>query len=128
MSFQYLNLNPLHHRVGDCAIRAISAALDQSWDETYIGVCAKGLELADLPSSNHVWGEYLKGHGFTRHLAPEHKEGGIYTVEDFANEHPQGTYILALSEHVVCVKDGTILDSWDSRDEVPLFYWSKSEI
>lgn len=126
MPYQYLNLNPLHHRTGDCVIRAISKALGQPWDETYIGICVKGLEMADLPSSNAVWGAYLKDHGFTQHLAPE-KDGGVYTVEDFADDHPHGTYILALDGHVVCVQDGTVFDSWDSRHEIPHYYWTKKE-
>lgn len=125
MSFQYLNLNPLHHRTGDCVIRAISAALDQPWKETYMGVSLKGLEMADMPSGNHIWGAYLKDHGFTRHLAPINHDDGVYTVGDFADDHPDGTYILALDGHVVCVKDGVVLDSWNSSDEVPIFYWER---
>lgn len=119
-----VNVNPLHHRVGDCAIRAISMALDQPWEETYMGVAIKGLEMADMPSGNHIWGAYLKDNGFSRHLVPD--TDGIYTVEDFANDHQEGTYILALEGHVVCVKDGNYLDSWDSGHEVPLFYWTKN--
>lgn len=92
-----------------------------------MGVCLKGLELADMPSGNHVWGQYLKDHGFTRHLAPDDKTDGIYTVEDFAIDHPQGVYILALNGHVVCVKDGNILDTWNSGQEVVLFYWMKTD-
>ena len=36
-----------------------------------------------------------------------------------------GTYILALSGHVVCVQDGVIYDSWNSENEIPLYYWVK---
>lgn len=121
-----VNKNPLHNRVGDCVIRAISTALDQSWDETYIGIAVEGLKMADLPSSNAVWSAYLRRKGYSRHLVPEDKEDVVYTVENFAERHPQGTYILALDGHVVCVKDGDILDAWDSSHEVPIFYWEKN--
>lgn len=107
-------------------IRAISKALDQPWDETYMGIAVKGLEMADLPSSNAVWGAYLKDRGFSRHLTPE-KESGVYTVDDFANDHPSGTYILALDGHVVCVKDGVIYDSWNSSHEDPHYFWEHSK-
>ena len=46
-------------------------------------------------------------------------------MADFAAEHPSGTYILALSGHVVCVMDGDYYDTWDSGGEVPLYYWRK---
>lgn len=123
-SFLQTNLNPLHRRVGDCVIRAISAALDQPWEKTYTGIVLKGFEMADMPSGNAVWSAYLKSKGFTRHVIP-HDVDDVYTVADFADHHPQGTYILSLDGHVVCVKDGDVLDTWDSREEAPIYYWKK---
>lgn len=117
------NANPKARRVGDCVIRAISKALDQTWDETYAGIVVKGFEMCDMPSANYVWGEYLKDHGFRRHLVPD--AGGPYTVADFAGDNPTGTYVLAISGHVVCVKQGDWYDTWDSSDEVPIYIWSK---
>ena len=38
---------------------------------------------------------------------------------------PDGTYILAMATHVVAVVDGDWLDTWDSGDETPLYYWQK---
>ena len=29
--------------------------------------------------------------------------------------------------HVVCVEDGKYFDSWDSGNEIPLFYWEKED-
>ena len=34
--YSYYNANPYKIRVGDCVIRAISKALNQSWEDTYI--------------------------------------------------------------------------------------------
>jgi hypothetical protein len=50
-----------------------------------------------------------------------------YSVIDFCEEHPTGTYLLALREHVVCVRDGQYYDSWDSGEESPVYYWQKKE-
>ena len=50
-----------------------------------------------------------------------------YTVEDFADEHAEGIYIVALSGHVVCVQNGTLYDSWNSKGETPLYFWYKEE-
>lgn len=114
------NANPKARRVGDCVIRAISRALGQDWATTYAGICLKGFEMCDMPSANYVWGEYLKDHGFHRELVPD----GL-TVGEFAERYPYGIYVLAISGHVVCVKDGRWYDTWDSRDEVPIYAWSK---
>lgn len=34
--WQYYNANPLGRKVSDCAVRAISLATEQTWDDTYI--------------------------------------------------------------------------------------------
>ena len=118
------NKNPAGRNVGDCTVRAISKALNQSWAETYLGLCAKGLEMSDMPSSNATWGAYLRENGFRRDVLPDHCPD-CYTVADFAADHPHGTYILALSGHVVCVQDGDYYDSWESGNEIVIYMWYK---
>ena len=54
------NANPEAARVGDCTVRAIATVLQQDWETTYIDMCDCGLKMHDMPSSNRVWGEYLK--------------------------------------------------------------------
>lgn len=111
----------MHNRVGDCTVRAIAEAEDRSWEDTYIWLCIYGLMFCDLPSANVVWGEYLKDQGYTRHPI----EGLNYTINDFVHDHPEGTYIVGTSGHVVCTKGGAYIDTWDSGDETALFYWHK---
>ena len=124
MAFVQSNITPDGLRVGDCTVRAIAEALNQSWEQTYIDLALQGLLMKDMPSANHVWGEYLRGKGFRQRLVPDGERGPI-TVEQFAKDNPFGTYILAISGHVVCVKDGDYLDSWNSGNEVPIYYWVK---
>ena len=120
------NPNPKHNRTIDCAVRAISKALDQDWDTTYVGITATGFFLSDMPSSNMVWGRYLRKKGFKQHIVDDYGDT-FYTVEDFAKDHPHGTYILHMVylEHVVCVHEGKYYDSWDSGNEVPQYCWTK---
>lgn len=119
------NPNPAGARVGDCVIRAISKATKQSWQDTYIDLAIYGLQLCDMPSANHVWGKYLRDNGYDRKMIPNTCPD-CYTVKEFCKEHQTGTYILALSGHVVCVKDGDYYDSWDSGNEVPIYYWKEA--
>lgn len=116
------NANPYHKLVGDCTVRAISKALNQNWDDTYLGIALEGYIRKDMPDGNAIWGAYLRRKGFVRHVIP-HEYGDDYTVEDFAREHPTGTYILALSSHVVPVINGNYYDTWNSGEEIPIFYW-----
>ncbi len=121
--YKYYNPNPAGARVGDCTVRALCKATGKSWDEVYCGLCAYGHRLKDMPSANTVWGAYLRGQGFSRRLIDD--APWIYTVDDFAKEHPTGVYVLALDSHVVCVKDGMYFDAWDSGQEVPVYCWEK---
>lgn len=124
--FKLLNVNPAKRKGDDCTVRALSLVLDKSWEDMYLDLCAYGLKYYDMPSSNHVWGAYLKDAGYTRHIIPNTCPE-CYTVKDFADEHRRGSFILALHGHVVAVIDGCVCDSWDSRNEIPVYYWRKEE-
>lgn len=124
MPWQQYNPNPNGARVGDCTVRAVSAALGEDWAQTFVGLCVEGLVLGDMPSANRVWGSYLERHGFKRRLT-EAECSKCYCVRDFCHDHPRGVYVLAISGHVVCVRDGSYWDTWDSGDECPLYYWTK---
>ena len=123
-NWQSYNPNPKSNRVGDCTVRAISKALEQDWETTYAGLSTYGFGLCDMPNANHVWGAYLKSKGFKRYVIPDDLPSN-YTVEDFCRDNPQGTYILAIDGHVVCVVDGEYYDTWDSGGEMPVYYWTK---
>lgn len=122
--YVYLNLNPENKIVGDCTVRAISLAMDQDWTDTYADLTMVGRFLYDMPSSNSVWGEYLLLNGFRRHIIPNACPA-CYSVRQFARDYPVGTFILATGSHVVTVIDGNYYDTWDSGDEIPIYYWRK---
>lgn len=127
MGYVYNNPNPGEKFVGDCTVRAISIALDQSWHDTYIDLCAQGGLLYDMPSSNDVWGEYLMSKGFTRHLI-EKECKTCYTLEDFCKDYPTGTYVVATGTHVIAVIDGNYYDTGDSGKCIPIYFYMKEEI
>ena len=120
------NPNPLAAHTGDCVVRAISIVLDQSWEKTYLELCAQGLLLADMPNANHVWGAYLKAKGFVRDTIPNECPD-CYTVRDFVKDHNHGNFILGTGSHVVAVVEGHYVDDWDSGDEVPVIVFTRKQ-
>jgi hypothetical protein len=50
-----------------------------------------------------------------------------YTVEDFCQEHPNGTFVVATHGHVLAVIDGNYYDSWDSGQENPIYYFERED-
>ena len=124
MAFIFYNPNPEGNLVGDCVIRAISKATNQSWEQTFKGVVETAFQLKDMPSSNYVWAAYLRKLGFSKHIIPDSCPD-CYTIRHFAQEHPRGIFILGTGTHVVCVANGNYYDSWDSGDEVPIYYFQR---
>lgn len=118
------NPNPAGRNVGDCSVRAISVALSVSWETAFAMLVGSAFLMADMPSSNEVWGAVLRKHGYTRESVPNTCPD-CYTAGDFCAEHPEGIYVLGFGDHVATVKDGDLYDSWDSTDRVPQYVWRK---
>lgn len=125
MWIQYNN-NPTARTVGDCAVRAVSVALGIPWETAYAKIAVAGYGMGDMPSSNSVWGAVLRQNGFYREIIPNSCPD-CYTFADFAEDHPQGTYVVGTGTHVATIKDGNIYDSWNSSNEIPVFLWHKPE-
>lgn len=124
--YEHSNPNPYGKYVGDCVVRAISIATGEDWDYTYLAIALQGFLLKDMPSSNDVWGTYLRDRGFRRYAIPNTCPY-CYTIEDFAFEHPRGTYIVATGTHIVAIVDGSYMDAWDSGSAIPQYYWVKED-
>jgi hypothetical protein len=124
--YQFYNPSPVGARVGDCAIRAVSKALNTDWNTAYSSLCAEGYKMGDLPNSNAVINSLLMSKGFERGVVPNTCPN-CYTVGQFADDNPQGVYVLGTGNHVVCVDHGVVFDSWDSSLEIPIYFWKKKE-
>ena len=116
------NPNPYGRQTGDCVVRAIAVATDQSWREAYRSLCRIGEREGDMPNSNFIWGLYLKEIGARQFLLPESCPACI-TVRAFCDRYPEGVYIIGTGDHAVCVIDGDWYDAWDSGSAVPTVFW-----
>ena len=122
--WKYFNNNPANRVVGDCSVRAISAALDVSWDEAFDLLAHNAKEMCDMPSADAVIGSVLRQHGFVRSIIPASCPD-CYTIGDFSEDFSRGVYVLGTGQHVATVIDGIIYDSWDSSMEIPMFMWRR---
>ena len=120
----WYNPSPKGRNVGDCAVRAVAKALDTDWETAYAMIASAGFSMGDVISSNAVWGSVLRKNGFVRSSIPPSCPD-CYTAEDFARDHPTGTYVLGFGNHTATIKDGRLFDSWDSSQLIPQYYWEK---
>lgn len=130
--YVYLNVNPDKKRTTDCVIRGVSFVLDQDWETTFTHIAVECIKEHDMPEYNYVWAGYLRRRGFRRFMIPDTCPN-CYTVKDFCRDNPVGTYLLVIvgygsdGGHVVAVRDGNYFDIWDSGNEVPTYYWVKTQ-
>lgn len=124
--WERLNLNPAGRSVGDCSVRAVAKALDVDWETAYARIAAAGFLMSDMPSSDSVWGAVLRQNGFYREVIPNTCPD-CFTAEGFCNANPEGVFVLGFGGHVATVVDGVLYDSWDSSNEIPIYFWYRKD-
>ena len=121
------NPNPVKSsRVDDCSVRAVAKALDVSWETAYVMLMMSGYAMGDMPHSNIVIGAVLRQNDFSREFPPSDCPE-CFTVEDFCEQNPEGTFVVFSQNHVATVVDGELYDSWDSSGNTINFVWYKDE-
>lgn len=120
------NPNPTGRNVGDCAVRAITRALNTDWEDAYAMIVENGYAMGDMPSADSVWGAVLRQNGFYRKAIPNTCPD-CYTAADFCRDNPRGTFVLAFGGHVATVVDGNLYDSWNSSQMIPVYVWYRKE-
>lgn len=124
--FTYYNPNPLEKRTSDCVIRAFCKASGKDWDTVYQELCKVAFEVKSMPNDDSVWKPYIEEHlKFKAHKLRIQKGAKRPTAGSFAEEHPKGTFILSLANHLVTVHDGQIYDTWDCSSSAVYKYWEK---
>lgn len=125
--WKYFNPNPVAAREEDCAIRAVCAALGISWDRAFDMIADNAKQMGAMMHNNAAWGSVLRQHGFTKRIIPNSCPN-CYTAADFCHDHPRGVYVLGFDRHTATVRDGVLMDTFDSLDEIPIFYWTRERM
>lgn len=121
----FRNPNPTKSvNCGDCVVRAISIALDLSWDVVYNDLCQLGSQLKRMPNDRQNYRTYLTNCGMVRTGISNKKGSKRPTVDSFAASHKKGIYILEVAHHIVTVRDGHYYDTWDCGDKCLYGYWA----
>ena len=122
--WRYYNPNYKRDGAGDCVIRALTKALNLSWDDVFVLLCEFSFSRGEMPSSNVIWGEFLESYGFSLFRIPDTCPL-CYTIRQFCYDNPKGLFVLGTGDHVVTVIDGDYYDTWDSGDKIPVYVFRK---
>lgn len=125
--FHYYNANPKSKIGGDCVIRAICTALNQSWEQTVRELTEVGIKYGYVLNDKHTYERYLKEKGWVKHKQPRKEDNTKYTGFEFCKIFSvKNKNIIAHigSHHIVAIINGKINDIWDSSEGCIGNYWT----
>lgn len=129
--FQYYqpNKKDLKDQYGDCTIRALSKALGVTWLEAFdkmIPLCREYQVSNVFGAPSSIERQIVERLGFTYHGISNKRGSKRPTVDSFAKDHPEGTFILNVANHEVACVDGKYYDTWDSGYKSLYGYYEKN--
>lgn len=118
--FVYYNNNPNRHtNDDDCVTRAIALCTGVKYGTARKLIAANALEFSCDPLRRQCYdGLLTKIMGFPR----ANVEKGI-SVNDFADSHPRGTFLVRMKGHITAVIDGAVYDIFDCRKRTVTNAW-----
>ena len=93
-----------------------------SWDSAFDILAKMAKSMGVMPSEKNAFNAVMRMNGFYRENLPNFLQED-YSVRDFAEDNPNGKYVLCTENHVVPVINGTYYDTYDSGDEYVMWFW-----
>jgi len=134
MEFKYYNPNPdaQTFKSGkpkswnneDSSIRSICCATNKEWLTVFDDLCKIARNNHDMIDSKKVIDIYLQSNNFTYETYGKPRVGEKRpTIEEFANDHNTGIYILYLRDYYVCIIDGNLYNTLNMTKDSVYSYW-----
>lgn len=106
----------------DCVYRAIAIATGKDWLTVYDELTALGRELLAPPNDAKTYKTYLD------RIADRVKATGVIvgkrpTGKTVARMDSSKTYVVRMANHLSCIKDGKIRDTWNCGDKAAYIIW-----
>ena len=101
---------PMRWHGTDCTVRSLAKVLCCSWETAFKLLCDVGLKLKMTFDEIKVLEKAYTQIGGVRCTFGRTQ---LPTVNEFIKKHKTGTYIVCISRHVACVKNGKLYDTWD---------------
>lgn len=118
--FKYCNPHPQGKIVGDCVKRAITIATGKDYRE--ISKELNRFKKVHNAECFNDWNRNVVPYmveilGATKLSFPAIKGEPRMNGTRFCNSYPKGVYVLQMSHHIVCCKDGELWDTWDCSEK-----------
>ena len=109
---------------GDCVVRAITIALNLPYEVVFKSLCDLAKETGFFPNDDETYGLYLKQNGWIKNK-PQRTGRSLKRLENFNSAGI--TAIVNTRNHLVCVSNGKIYDTWDCKFYCANSYYTKQQ-
>ena len=124
MTYKQHNENPEGKKTSDYVIRAIATALNKDWHDVALDLFHISLTIPTSQTATETYTEYLSEYE-TIPVKYETLTGKKrYRIKDICGW--KGIYIVSVANHLTCVKDGELLDTWDCSEKCAYKIWKVS--
>lgn len=125
-TYHYYNANPRNKKGGDCVVRALCTALNQSWEQTVRELTELGIKYGYVLNDRHTYEVYLKEKGWVKQKQPRKENNIRYTGIEFCTMYDDINCIAHIgTHHIVAIVDGKIHDTWDCSEYCVGNFWVK---
>ena len=126
--FVFYNANPKNKTGGDCVVRAICTALEQTWEDTVREMTELGIKYGYVLNDKKCYEKYLELKGWVKHVEPRDACNCKITVKTAIKNLKLNNAVAKVgSHHVVAILNGKVNDIWDSSKQTMHTYWKKGE-
>lgn len=123
MEFIRYNANPKGWKTGDCVVRAIATATQQTWEKTYEELCTLGKKKCRMPNDTIIYKAYLKDKGFIEEKQLKDKSGNWYDIEKLIDTYPYDILLINCSHHLTVSVRGHLVDTWNCGHKKAGKFW-----
>lgn len=117
--FVYLNVEPGKIKKNDCVTRAIKLVSGLS----YSTIRKKLFHTKKLIDCESAYCPTCYSFLIQEVLGGVSKNCDNMTVEEFANKHPNGNYLVRIEGHLTAICNSVIFDIWDCRSRYCSLAW-----
>ena len=124
--YKYFQPNPDSAKEkDDCVIRALCIATGKTWLQVFDELVPIARRTFDVIESIDVVVTYLEKQHFTVCKVSVKKGQKRPTMQKLIRDYPNKIIVGQCANHVMCAKDGKVMDIWDSSDRPLYRYWIK---
>lgn len=123
--YKRVNVNPKHKETGDCVIRAIANAEGRDWYDVFDDLVKIAKKICSGTNYKDTYGKYLSKYPKVS-AEWENTKGERFrlTPREFRDQGlGKGVYIVSFANHLTCVRNGIVEDTWDCSGLVVYEIW-----